>query len=136
VEAPHVLIAYDGSEPARRAVERVATFMPQASVAIVTVADPIYRDPPYTGYADPKEEEQHRAALAEAQEVLRKSGIEATATMPIGQAADEIVRTATESGADLMVLGARGLNPVKRLVLGSVSTKVLHEAPCDVLVVK
>lgn len=76
MEAPHVLIAYDGSEPARRTVERVATFMPQANVAIVTVVDPIYRDPPYTGYADPKEEEQHRAALAEAQEVLRKSGIE------------------------------------------------------------
>jgi hypothetical protein len=32
--------------------------------------------------------------------------------------------------------GVRGLNALKRLVLGSVSTKVLHQAPCDVLVVK
>jgi nucleotide-binding universal stress UspA family protein len=91
---PNVLIAYDGSEPSHRALDRVRTFMPNASVAVVTVA------------------------------------------APVGEAAAEIVRIARESGADLIVLGARGLNPLKRLVLGSVSTKVLHDAPCDVLVVK
>ncbi len=97
MDAPRVLIAYDGSEPARRALERVATFMPQASIAIVSDAQPIYRDPRYTGYADPTEEERQRAALAEAQEVLGKSGIERRLTTPVGQAADEIVRTARES---------------------------------------
>jgi nucleotide-binding universal stress UspA family protein len=136
VEVPRVLIAYDGSEPARRALARVARFMPEVSVAIVTVAEPVYRDPRYTGFADPSEEKRQRDSLAEAQEVLAKSGIEARTAAPIGQAADEIVRTAKEAEADLIVLGARGLSPVKRLVLGSVSTKVLHEAPCDVLVVK
>jgi universal stress protein family protein len=69
---PNVLIAYDRSEPSRRALDRVRTFMPNASVA----------------------------------------------------------------GAVIIVLRSRGLNPLKRLVLGSVSTKVLHQAPCDVLVVK
>jgi nucleotide-binding universal stress UspA family protein len=34
------------------------------------------------------------------------------------------------------VLGARSLGTVQRLVLGSVSTKVMHEADCDVLIVK
>jgi nucleotide-binding universal stress UspA family protein len=131
-----VLIAYDGSEPARRALARVARFMPDASVAVVTVADPIYRDPRYTGFADPNEERQQRDLLEEARAALAESGIEATTAAPVGQAADEIVRTAAEAKADLVVLGARGLSTVKRLVLGSVSTKVLHEAPCDVLVVK
>jgi nucleotide-binding universal stress UspA family protein len=136
VEAPRVLLAYDGSEPARRALARVARFMPDASIAIVSVAKPVYRDPRYAGFADPNEENRHREALEEARSILAESGIEATTAAPVGQAADEIVRAASESGADLVVLGARGLNPVKRLVLGSVSTKVLHEAPCDVLVVK
>jgi nucleotide-binding universal stress UspA family protein len=136
VEAPRILVAYDGSEPARRALARVARFVPGASVAIVSVAEPIYRDARYTGFADPDEEKRQKDALEEARAVLAESGIEATTAAPVGKAADEIVRTATEAEANLIVLGARGLNPVKRLVLGSVSTKVLHEAPCDVLVVK
>ena len=38
--------------------------------------------------------------------------------------------------AELIVIGARSLGTVKRLVLGSVSTKVMHDANCDVLIVK
>jgi nucleotide-binding universal stress UspA family protein len=133
---PNVLIAYDGSEPSRRALDRVRTFMPNASVAVVTVAPPVYRDPRLPKFADDDEEQRQRAALAEAKALLAEGGIDARGAAPVGDAADEIVRIAKESGADLVVLGARGLNPLKRLVLGSVSTKVLHEAPSDVLVVK
>ena len=110
--------------------------MPAATIAIVTVAEPVYRDPRYAGFADAVEKERQQDALEEARAVLAESGVEATTAAPIGQAADEIVRTATEAKADLVVLGARGLSTVKRLVLGSVGTKVLHEASCDVLVVK
>jgi nucleotide-binding universal stress UspA family protein len=133
---PNVLIAYDGSEPSGRALDRVRTFMPNASVAVVTVAGPVYRNPTLPKFADEDEEAKQQAALAEAKARLGESGIEARSAAPVGDAAAEIVRIAKESGADLIVLGARGLNPLKRLLLGSVSTKVLHEAPCDVLVVK
>ncbi len=133
---PNVLIAYDASEPSRRALDRVATFMPSASVAVVTVAAPVYRDPTLAKFADEAEQERQQAALAEATARLAENGIEARTAAPVGDGAAEIVRIAAESGADLVVLGARGLNPLKRLVLGSVSTKVLHDAPCDVLVVK
>ncbi len=92
MEAPRVLIAYDGSEPARRALERVVRFMPEASVAIVTVAEPIYRDRRYSGYADPSEEERQRKTLAEARDVLGKNGFEARTAAPVGEAAEEIVR--------------------------------------------
>jgi nucleotide-binding universal stress UspA family protein len=133
---PNVLIAYDGSEPSRRALDRVRTFMPNASVALVSVAAPVYRDPTLSKFAAEDDERRRQAALAEAKALLAESGIEARGAAPVGDAAAEIVRVAKESGADLVVLGARGLNPLKRLILGSVSTKVLHEAPCDVLVVK
>jgi nucleotide-binding universal stress UspA family protein len=133
---PNVLIAYDGSEPSQRALDRVRAFMPNASVAVVTVAAPVYRNPTLPKFADHIEEEHQQAALAEAKARLAETGIEARTAAPVGDAAAEIVRVAGEAGADLIVLGARGLNPLKRLVLGSVSTKVLHDAPCDVLVVK
>ncbi len=53
-----------------------------------------------------------------------------------GHPAEEIWRAASEPGVDLVVVGARGLGPVKRLLLGSVSEAMLHHAPCPVLVVR
>jgi nucleotide-binding universal stress UspA family protein len=45
-------------------------------------------------------------------------------------------RSLTAPNADLIIVGTRGLNTAQRLLLGSVSTKVMHHAPCDVLVVR
>jgi nucleotide-binding universal stress UspA family protein len=53
-----------------------------------------------------------------------------------GRPAEEITAAAREPGVDLVVVGARGLGRVKRLVLGSVSDRVLRHADCPVLVVK
>ena len=53
-----------------------------------------------------------------------------------GNPADVIVQEAEESGADLIVVGTRGLGATRRAFMGSVSTNVVHHAPCDVLVVR
>ena len=53
-----------------------------------------------------------------------------------GRPADEIIRYAEESGADLLVMGSRGLGALREFALGSVSHKVLTHAKCPVLVVK
>ena len=135
-EKPRILVAYDGSDASRRALERVTRFMREADVALVTVARPIYRDPPYTGYADPKDEEEQRQLLFAARDVLARSGIAATGFAPVGDPADEILAAARGFDAELIVIGARSLGTVGRLVLGSVSTKVMHESDADVLVVK
>ena len=136
-DAPRILIAYDGSDAARRALERVATFMKPADVALVTVARPIYRDPPYTGYADPADEEEQRRILEDARAALeRTAGISAAGYAPVGDPGEQILATAKAFEAELIVIGARALGTVGRLVLGSVSTKVMHEAECDVLIVK
>ena len=133
---PRILIAYDGSEASQRALERVTRFMKEADVAIVTVARPIYRDPPFTGYADPKDEEEQQRALSGARDALAGAGVSATGFAPVGDPADEILAAAKAFEAELIVIGARSLGTVGRLVLGSVSTKVMHESDCDVLVVK
>ncbi len=54
----------------------------------------------------------------------------------LGQPATEILAAAEAPGVDLVVIGARGLGLFGRLVLGSVSDRVVHHAPCPVLVVK
>lgn len=82
-------------------------------------------------------EEQHardiaRAAVQEA----RDAGLEATCEFRRGIPVEEICTAADEIGAELIVVGAHGWGPVKRLVLGSVSTGVTHHARCPVLVVR
>jgi nucleotide-binding universal stress UspA family protein len=135
-DRPRVLVAYDGSGVSRRALQRVVRFMKASEVGLVTVARPIYSDPRYTGYADPRDEEEQRRVLESARDMLEQAGISPTAFGPVGDPAEEILATARSFGAELIVIGARSLGTVKRLVLGSVSTKVMHEADCDVLIVK
>lgn len=53
-----------------------------------------------------------------------------------GDAALGILDVAEKVGADLIVVGARGRGAVARFVRGSVSTRVAHHSPCDVLVVE
>lgn len=53
-----------------------------------------------------------------------------------GEPAEEIIRLANIYQADLIVIGSRGLTGMKRIVQGSVSSQVVEEAPCSVLVVK
>jgi nucleotide-binding universal stress UspA family protein len=47
-----------------------------------------------------------------------------------------IAQTATNCDASLIVVGSHGWGPIRRLVFGSVSTALLHHAPCPVLVVR
>lgn len=57
-------------------------------------------------------------------------------TVREGRAAEAILDAAASSGADLIVLGSRGLSAIQSLLLGSVSYRVAHEAGCPVLVIK
>jgi len=54
----------------------------------------------------------------------------------VGEPAEEIVDYARLEQVDLIVMGSRGLSPIKELLLGSVSDKVLRTAPCPVLIAR
>lgn len=74
---PRILVCYNGSPESDRALDRVvevASAVP-SQVTVVSVAEPIYHSPAYTGYADPAEEEAHRRLLAGATRKLACRGI-------------------------------------------------------------
>lgn len=74
--------------------------------------------------------------LAEAEAALRLLGITAEPHDMSDGAASSILTVAESVNADLIVVGARGMGPLGRFMRGSVSTKVTHHSPCDVLVVE
>jgi len=63
-------------------------------------------------------------------------GLRARSLLKTGPAPETIVDTATEEGADLIVIGTHGRTGLTRLVIGSVAERVVRIAPCPVLIVK
>lgn len=132
-----IVVAYDGSEQAKRALERVMKIGKGADVLIVTaVAPPLPGMRPAPSDPSPTEIEEKQGVVAEAQRLLAARGVEARTAVMIADPADAIIETADQEAADLIVMGTRGWSAAKRMLLGSVSTAVLHHAHCDVLVVR
>ena len=71
--------------------------------------------------------------LAAARADLTARGVEAQYVLSIGRPADAIINAAKEYGADLIVVGRRRTDPIKRLLGESVSESVLRKARCTVL---
>ncbi|WP_402464796.1 universal stress protein [Isoptericola aurantiacus] len=67
---------------------------------------------------------------------LAESGVEHRVVAGGGDLADDLVRAATESDGELIVIGLRRRSPVGKLILGSGAQRILLEAPCPVLAVK
>jgi nucleotide-binding universal stress UspA family protein len=84
-----------------------------------------------------EEEERHGKVLLDQTVMdLADFGIEATSVLMRGDAATEIIEYANQNQIDLIVAGSRGLSRMRRLLLGSLSRKLVHYAGCSVLIVK
>ena len=76
-------------------------------------------------------------ALAQVDRELDTDGIDhEIRLLDGGDVADDLIGTAEETGAHLVVIGLRRRSPVGKLILGSNAQRVLFDAPCPVLTVK
>lgn len=141
-----IVVGTDGSETAGKAV-REATGLAKAvggKVALVSAYEPIsqarLRDEAREAPEDlqwlvnPREDVD--ATLEEAAKLVRGEGVEVDTFAREGDPADAILDVAEESGADLIVVGNKGMTGAKRFLLGSVPNKVSHHAPCSVLIIR
>jgi nucleotide-binding universal stress UspA family protein len=135
-----VLLATDGSKHASEATEWLARYplASTTSVLVLAVAPLPVLSPGIPSTRDLEEMivATARAAADAAATVLGRRWPEATVRVVEGDPRDRIPSVVGQWGADLLVLGARGLGAVKRVLLGSVSSAMVHHAPCPVLVVR
>ena len=137
-----ILLATDSSEEAELAARTAAdlTAKTGSELHVVHVGEvPLAYHPERHGYhAQYEEHEREARQLLEAQvEPIKTTGdTVAQAHLSMGRADEEIVVLAEELGADLIVMGSRGLGGVKRALMGSVSESVVRHAHCPVLVVR
>lgn len=80
--------------------------------------------------------EHAQDVVAAVEEAARDEGIDVTSRIVEGDPAALICTAASEHDAELIVIGSHGWSALRRFVFGSVSSTVLHEAPCPVLVVR
>jgi nucleotide-binding universal stress UspA family protein len=83
-----------------------------------------------------KDEENGNTILEQSIHSLERFGIHAKPILLHGDAATELLEYTHNNRIDLIAIGSRGLSEVRGWLLGSVSRKLVHYAPCSVLVVK
>ncbi len=118
-EIQRIVLAYDGSERASRAMRAAAEFASSLSIpiAIVTVA------------RDPRIGER---TLEEARKYFEPYTLQTEFKLLSGHANEEIVRFIKDYDADLLFIGAYGHSRIIEMVLGSTTEYVLRNTPCPV----
>jgi len=136
-----ILLAYDGSEGANRALEAGIGLakIHGAELWAVAVQEKL---PRFSGTIDEVQEEkrfadeQYGKLLEAAKAKAKEAGIELKTLMRPGHPAQTIVAVAKEGKFDLVLVGHSGLSGVWAAFLGTTAEKVSRHAPCSVLIVR
>ena len=141
-----IVVGTDGSDTATEAVRQAVELAQavKAKVELVSAYEPVpearlrseRREAPedVQWAINPKEDVE--ATLSDAAEIARGAGVEVEMFPRRGDPADAILDVAEESGADLIIVGNKGMTGAKRFLLGSVPNKVSHHAPCSVMIIR
>jgi nucleotide-binding universal stress UspA family protein len=135
-----VLVATDGSKLAQAAVEAGVELAldKDAELVFVHVISVFDFAPQMDGDEVPPQRIprlEEDSALCEAVAHAERNGLRATTELLVGYPPKQILRLATDIDADVIVVGSRGLGPIKRAMVGSTSREILAHADRRVLVV-
>ena len=130
-----IAVAYDDTGQAKAALARAEAIALacRATIVVYTVAAPTAVVPGAAGYTPAFPPEAGPIVTRAVKGVDER--LAATGRVLSGPAGTDIAEACEEDGADLVVAGSRGYGPLARTFLGSVSTQLMHKAPCPVLVV-
>ncbi|GAB1392205.1 universal stress protein [Rhodocyclaceae bacterium] len=138
-----ILLAVDGSDHSDRAAQHVIAMLQGCAghaLHVINVQAPI--DAPEVRSHMPADEIEAMQtarggdALASARALLDKAGITYSPNVLLGPVAETLARFAVEQGCDKIVMGTRGLGAISSVLMGSVTTALLHQTQLPVTLVK
>jgi len=141
----HILVPIDGSEPSLQAVQmalRILELCPACQMTVLYVIDKlVLNELVRFSKRDEKEVEaelgeQGRRYLELARKSAERQGVTAHCETRRGDPFEEVIAAANHLEADLIVMGHTGRRGTSRVLIGSVTQRVLDYAPCPVLVMK
>jgi nucleotide-binding universal stress UspA family protein len=138
-----IVVGTDGSDTALHAVDEAIDLAKSvgAKVQLVTA----HREPrphstlrrvPSQAQLEAAARQEDGSGLEDAAARVERAGLEVEAHVRRGDPASVILDVAEQTGADLIVVGNRGMTGATRFLLGSVPNKVSHSASCSVLIVR
>ena len=148
-----ILVPVDGSESSKKAVRQAVDIAKiyAGSVTFLAVAEPA-GEVLFNAYGDGMTETEEFLVIRDALTERRKEKysklldelvteldcVDLSMEKQILEGAPHpaIVDAARQGKHDLIVMGHRGMNPIKRIFIGSVAKRVIEDAPCSVLIVK
>ncbi|MFC3606388.1 universal stress protein [Stutzerimonas tarimensis] len=140
-----VLMAYDGSDSSKRALQYLVDFAKDNQGPLQVHVLNVQQEPLLFGeyVTGDMIDELTRSLMTKGDQVseeaiarLRSAGINAEAHAALGNVPERVRDAVAQLGCDTVVMGTRGLSSFTGLLLGSVATRVIHEVPVPVLLVK
>jgi len=136
-----ILVAYDGSEPSRKALDKAIEMArcSGAELALLTVTEsvcPLGVTEHECGLMDDILRRQTEEILGSIKKDLEVRSVAVKTMVRRGAPAEEIVRAAREESADMIVVGSHGRHGASKLLLGSVSSRVSSLAECSVVIIR
>lgn len=138
IDIENILIAVDGSEHSRRAVDYGIQLACKFGSKMITVIHSV-EEKGLGAHASPdlysQQHKEGRKLLDSTASEIKKCGLYVNTILAHGDPAKNITEIAKENDVDLIIMGSRGVGLVGSILLGSVSYKVTHSTPCSVLIV-
>lgn len=131
-----ILVGYDGSEGARKAVDRAVSMVKEGDEIVLVFVIPHSKLEEFVDFDSDLTEEKAREALDEVLRPLLEEGINVTGTVTEGNVADEIIELGSELECDLIVVGSYGMSKVGSFALGDVAEEVAKRSTRPVLLVR
>lgn len=141
----NILVPFDGSKPAKRALEYILALQEEGLTRCVVHLLNVQPEPQLFGdYASQalveklnSEARRHGESInAEALHYLEAAGVDCHSHEAIGEVAAAVVDAVERYDCDTIIMGTRGMSNLANLVMGSVATRVVHEAKVPVVLVK
>ncbi|HDN51080.1 MAG TPA: universal stress protein [Thermoplasmatales archaeon] len=141
-EIGRIIVPVDGSEESKKAAKKalyIAKHINSSVVALYVMDTPLlarytYGDDILTPDIHALLKKEGNLVLAEVERMGKRAGVRVIRKMVEGIPDEEIIKIARKK--DLIVMGSKGKTALDRILVGSVSEKVIHHAPCAVMIVR